>query len=181
MLDVEALAELVTCDPLTGSLFWTDKAGPKRPAGKRAFDTPMEGYRYGKIGKQSLMAHRVVWLLCTGEWPDVIDHINGNRSDNRFENLRSVSTGVNARNASKPSNNTTGCTGVSREKRNGKWKAYVTVNGKTVWLGCNHLSQEAACLVRRTHILAHPEYGFTTRHGGSCEHERGVSHEAQCG
>lgn len=49
------------------------------------------GYRMMRIGRRKYLVHRVAWLLCYGEWPPSnmqIDHINGDRSDNRIENLR---------------------------------------------------------------------------------------------
>jgi hypothetical protein len=61
--------------------------------GYRRFSLTHRGRRY------MLFVHRVVWLLHTGDWPkQVIDHINRDRTDNRIENLRDVSIGINVRN-----------------------------------------------------------------------------------
>lgn len=63
----------------SGNVFAGDLAGCK----------DKDGYIAVKIKNRKCRAHRVVWLLVTGAWPKgFIDHINGNRSDNRFENLR---------------------------------------------------------------------------------------------
>jgi len=69
-------------------------------------------------------AHRLAWLFVTGEWPsEYIDHINRDKSDNRFDNLRVVSSGENSRNVSKSSRNTSGQVGVSYCDQTEIWRA----------------------------------------------------------
>ena len=63
------------------------------------------------------------------------DHINGNRLDNRKENLRICSHSENAYNAPKKISNTSGYKGVYWDKFNNKWRASITVSNKTVRLG----------------------------------------------
>lgn len=70
------------------------------------------------------------------------DHINGNRLDNRRENLRIATPAENARNRKIMKNNTSGYKGVTFEK--GYWKAYSTVNGKKKWLGYFKTAEDAA-------------------------------------
>ena len=61
------------------------------------------GYWYVSIDTRLVRAHRLAWLYVTGNWPDgCIDHINGDRSDNRFENLRDTNLRVNAENRRSP-------------------------------------------------------------------------------
>lgn len=80
-------------------------------------------------------AHRVAWKLVTGKYPEAtIDHINGNPKDNRWCNLRDVSQRTNCRNISKPrKHSSTGVLGVS--PRGGKYRAQITVDGVSVYLG----------------------------------------------
>lgn len=79
--------------------------------------------------------HRLAWFLMTGEWPKCIDHRNGIRSDNRWENLRLATNVENHRNKSILSNNTSGYKGVRRTATPGKWTAAIKVGPKQTYLG----------------------------------------------
>jgi hypothetical protein len=89
------------------------------------------------------LAHRIVWLIATGEWPETfIDHIDGNRSNNRLENLRLADIWDNNRNSKKPTTNTSGIKGVGY--RNGRWRAYITVNDRQIHIGVFDEKEDAA-------------------------------------
>ena len=95
-----------------------------------------KGYVQGSLKGKTVRAHRACWALFYGEWPDgEIDHINRVRHDNRICNLRVVTTQQNSRNRKKPSNNTSGYTGVSFHKASGKYIAYIYSENKLVHLG----------------------------------------------
>lgn len=86
------LLELLAYDPTTGHLYWNKG----RNRGKRAFSSRQtSGYYAGKIEGKPYLAHRVIWKMVHGQDPDVVDHINCVKSDNRIENLRSVSQKFN--------------------------------------------------------------------------------------
>ncbi len=106
---------LLDYDPETGWLTWrhrdyedlahlTSRASCSKFnsqfAGKRALSCTAgsHGYLTGAIFGRQYLAHRVIWAIETDGWPDCIDHINGNRRDNRIANLRSVSKAENAKN-----------------------------------------------------------------------------------
>ena len=80
-------------------------------------------------------AHRLAFLAVTGSWPEGdVDHINGVRHDNRWSNLRDVTTSVNLQNQRDPhENNQSGYLGVSW--KTGKWKAQIKLNGVVRILG----------------------------------------------
>lgn len=88
-----------------------------------------------RINGKMYYVHRIIFKLCTGEEPDLIDHINGNSLDNRLENLRSVDNTTNSRNAKRNKNNTSGITGVSWSKLLNKWEAYIWDNSIKLNLG----------------------------------------------
>ena len=82
------------------------------------------GYRQVSLYGKTYSYHHVVWFLKAGEWPSMqIDHINRDRLDNKFDNLRHVSASQNCRNSPLRSNNTTGVVGVA--KRGQSWGAYI--------------------------------------------------------
>lgn len=87
-----------------------------------------DGYVVISVGGYQHLAHRLAWLYTTGEWPtDLIDHINGERSDNRWSNLREASKQTNGQNMRRASaqNTTSGLLGAHFDKRRGMWRACI--------------------------------------------------------
>lgn len=102
------------------------------------------------IGDRRYLAHRVIWALCKDEDPAPyqIDHLNGDRTDNRIENLRKVTHQQNGMHRCQAqSNSRSGILGVYTHQATGKWQANITFNGKTIFLGL-HETKEAALAVR---------------------------------
>lgn len=94
------------------------------------------GYRYLSVGNREYQAHRLAWLWVHGEWPrQVIDHMNGNRADNRIVNLRDVSRLANQRNCKTHVSNTSGHRGVYWHKPTNNWTAMVFHKTKCISLG----------------------------------------------
>lgn len=92
------------------------------------------GYIGIKIDGTTYKAHRLAWLYIHGTFPENhIDHINGNRSDNRLVNLRPATNQENSANTDRQTNNTSGHKGVTRGR--GKWRAVIRFNGKLHHLG----------------------------------------------
>ena len=93
----------------------------------------------------SQYAHRLAWLYVHGVWPPhEVDHINGDRSDNRIANLRLATRQQNSENRhGAQSNSKTGLVGVSWHKRAGKWQAHIRVKGRTRYLGLFESTQDA--------------------------------------
>lgn len=92
-----------------------------------------EGYVLQRICGRPYGVHRLIYFLASGEWPDQVDHINGNRSDNRPENLRAASHAQNCMNRSvKAVSGRKGC--YWNAKRN-KWMVQVSVDGKRKTIG----------------------------------------------
>ena len=141
---------------------WVAKIWNTNWAGKKAFRPRSHGYWSGTICGHTVYAHRVAVAMMTGEWPTgQVDHINGVRGDNRWENLRVVSQVENSRNAARSSRNSSGVTGVSWNKASKKWAAYIYPSkGKRKFLG-NFGSLEDAAKARKT---AEKEHGYHPNH-----------------
>nr|WP_175479900.1 HNH endonuclease signature motif containing protein [Paracoccus homiensis] len=108
-----------------------------------------------------MQAHRVAWAVIHGRWPNgEIDHINGDRSDNRLANLREVTKRENHRNMAIRSDNTSGVTGVYWAREKGKWAAYIKAD-KMVALGRYDTFAEAVAARRAAEKVLgyHPNHG----------------------
>ena len=89
-------------------------------------------------------AHRLAWLYMTSEWPtDVIDHINGDGTDNRWSNIRAATKGQNQCNRRMSRNNTSGRQGVYYRQHRGSWAAEIWFNDKKQYLGTFATKEEA--------------------------------------
>ena len=119
------------------------------------------GYLEAGIGNKSYLVHRLIWLYMTGYFPEKVDHINHDRLDNRWNNLREVDNTENSKNCSVSRNSRTGVNGVSYMKTKGKYRAYVTVNRKQVYVGLYDSIDEAIA----ARAKADQDYKFHSNHG----------------
>lgn len=105
-----------------------------------------DGYISIGINGKQYKAHRLAWLYMTGELPkDMIDHKDGVRDNNRFDNLRQATNGQNLQNQIKPhNNNTTGFLGVSFNKINRNYAAHISIDGKLTYIGSFATPEEAS-------------------------------------
>jgi len=131
---VMELEEILDYNPQTGSLTWKVRRGSKG-AGTIASYKNTKGYVGICIDRKHMKAHRVAWLMTYGELPNGdIDHIDGNPSNNKLDNLRDVSHSANIQNRKSATvKNKTGFLGVV--KRKNKFAAHVHRNGKQIYLG----------------------------------------------
>ena len=83
------------------------------------------GYLKVKVMKKTYFVHRLIFLYCFGKWPVRLDHKNGNKKDNRLENLHECTHSINNANRGLMKNNTSGFKGVTELKPWGRWKAQV--------------------------------------------------------
>jgi hypothetical protein len=143
-LTVEQLKDTLDYDADTGVFVWKIRPSKAVKAGDVAGCTEKRiGYITIGIAKRIYKAHRLAWLYVYGSWPKgLIDHINGNKADNRIENLREVFADGNSQNVRKPNRrNKSGFMGVIWFQN--KWRASVSVNGKSKWLGDYSTPEEA--------------------------------------
>ena len=143
MLTQERLKEVLHYDPETGVFRWRVERGQGRIKPWQEVRPQKSGYVLIRIDYVLYKAHRLAWLYQTGEWPKgVIDHVNGNPSDNSFPNLRDVTQTVNMQNRKGPqANNRTGFLGVSVCLR--KFKAEIAAKNVGKHLGVFDTPEEA--------------------------------------
>ena len=160
------LLEVMEYNPETGSLVWLHREDisdglNKRFAGKEAFNTDRgNGYLFGTLDFEQYLKHRVIWKMVTGRDPDVIDHVDGDPKNNRWDNLRNGDFGVNNRNMKKGTRNTSGHVGVAWDKRRSKWRVHIMKDGKSV--SRRFIHKEQALSWRKS---MEEKLGFTERHG----------------
>ena len=115
-------------------------------AGRRVGSDNGAGYLRTSYRGKRYYVHQLVFLMFHGHMPKLLDHINGNRMDNRIENLREVTPTQNLMNTCIRKDNTSGAKGVYWNKNAQKWNARVQVNKKEVSLGL-YSDYELACLM----------------------------------
>lgn len=115
-------------------------------------------YRYISVNGQQYLLHRIAYYMVYGTCPDFIDHINGNRFDNRIENLRPATRSQNASNVGLKRTNTSGVKGLSWAAKYGKWYACIKLNGKNKNLGYFETKELGAEFLELTRELVHGSY-----------------------
>jgi hypothetical protein len=142
----ELVQQLLRYDVTTGEFIWRPRADAwwnARYAGKSAGSVKPGGRIDVAIGHKLYKAHRLVWLYIHGEpVPDVIDHIDHDKLNNRFTNLRAATKLQNGANSGKRKNNTTGIKGVGLW--HGYYRARIMFEGKDISLGYFQTIEEAA-------------------------------------
>ena len=143
MIDARTVRSLFDYDAHTGNLIRKTAPTYKNKVGDIAGYVAPDGYRCVKIRCVRYKVHRLVWLHVYGNWPrHEIDHINGNPTDNRIENLRDVSHQTNVQNLREStSSSSTGLLGVG--PHGDRWRARIQINGKHVSLGRFKTKEEA--------------------------------------
>ena len=179
MIAPDVLRQLLRYEPETGRLFWREREAAwfsvgkdgatrnaakwnARFAGKEAINSASasHGYLDGAVLGQGVLAHRVAFAIAHGRWPVGIDHIDGDRRNNRLSNLREADQAENTLNAKIRADNKSGASGVWRLKRGG-WRARIKRSGVIEDLG-TFQTKEAAVEAWR---IAAARLGFHPNHG----------------
>lgn len=144
------ISNVLDYDPETGLFTSKVSSSPRRQKGSIVGGLSDQGYVLISVNKCLVRAHRLAWVWMTGRWPvGDIDHINGNRSDNRFCNLREATRSQNLQNSGLRCDNKTGVTGVIFDRARKKYKAYIRVGGKQKIIGRYSSMKDAVAARRR--------------------------------
>jgi len=174
ILSQSFLKELITYHPDSGVMVWNwrpiyhfktenmanfwNRLHAGRPCGGKQSG----GYLHITIGNNKYLSHRLIFLYMEGLLPEEeVDHINHNRADNRWINLRKISKKENAKNKRPSSRNLSGICGVHYIKATSNWIAVIGINRKYIHLG-TFSSKEEAISARHA---AEVKYGFHKNHG----------------
>jgi hypothetical protein len=143
-ITAEELRAHFNYSPDTGIFTRKVARGKRWPAGAPSGWKMTLGYTALCVGGTVIYAHRAAWLYVHGEHPrHAIDHINGDRADNRIANLRDVPQAINGQNLRAAHvDNATGLLGVCLEKSSGRYVAQVRVAGKH-WIKRFKTAEEA--------------------------------------
>jgi len=181
LIPASILPELLDYDPSTGLFVWRERPVERfahmvdpeircrlwngqfarKPA---LFAQHNGGYFSGAIFNMQVLAHRVAWAISHGAWPaGTIDHVNGDKRDNRLSNLRDVPHAQNMKNLRLRRNNRSGVNGVYWAEHAGKWRAEIKADGKRVHCGYFDSIEEA----ERARRQANERFGFAPLHGAA--------------
>jgi hypothetical protein len=170
----EYLKECFRYDVNTGELFW--KVRPvhhfKNSHRMNIWNTKFSNKVAGSINKHigyfrisiddiRYLIHRIIWkLLKNEEPPAIIDHIDGNRTNNRINNLREASKSQNSSNCTQNKNNTTGFKGVSYNIISKQYISRIFHNGKEIWLGSFNTADAASLAYQNKSLELHGEFSI---------------------
>lgn len=164
MLTQQKLLECLHYDKDTGIFTRLKITSNRVKVGDVAGTYSGKGYRTVTILGKRFYEHRLAWLYVTGQMPtDQIDHIDNNRSNNAFSNLRLANNSQNRANTGIRKHNTTGFKGVAYDDRKSrKWIAQISIAGKTTYLGAYDTPEEAHAAYCKKARLIHGEFARTS-------------------
>jgi hypothetical protein len=161
-LTQDYLKSILHYNPETGIFKRLLKVANNVNVGDIAGNMNKQGYLRIRIKNHFYSLHRLSFLYMTGALPEEqVDHINGIRHDNRWENLRHVPKIVNRWNLKLYATNKSGVVGVNWYKSAALWQANINVNGRRIYLGKFVDYFEAVCARKSAERL----YGFHKNHG----------------
>lgn len=174
-ISISDIRALISYNPITGDLSWRDRVGGGvgaspgveyarkwnfRHSGKPALSIiDDKGYKHGRVLSVNIKAHRAAWAIYYGYWPEVfVDHINGDRSDNRIENLREATRSQNARNRVSTKNSTSRYLGVHWNSRDKIWESQISDGVNVMRIGKHNCEIMAAKAYDAAALEIHGEF-----------------------
>lgn len=155
MLTQDRLMYFLSYNPDTGEFTRLRRQPGTRP-GAVAGSRKSDGYLVTSVDGKLYMCHRLAWLYMTGSWPKhQIDHIDGNRSNNSFSNLRDVTKTTNAQNQRRPHRSNKSTEVLGTFKNGSGYAARISHNGSKKYLGTFKTIEEASAAYIAAKRLLH--------------------------
>jgi len=154
----ERAKEQFIYDPETGKFKYRIKPNKNIDINKEPGYINNNGYRVIAMDGKDYLAHRLVWLYMNNCLPLLIDHINGNKSDNRLCNLREATKSQNAVNSGVRKNNKLGIKGIQQVKGSIGYQVRFYINGKQHYLGTYPTMDHALKIYKDAVIAIHNEF-----------------------
>jgi len=162
----ESIKEFLQYNPDSGVFIWTKRMGARVNYGDMAGHIHKNGYIRIAIRGKLYSAHRLAFLFMEGSLPDdCVDHINHNRADNRWINLRRATYSENGKNQKISSINTSGFTGVHFHKLLNKWQARVMAGDKRITIGSFLKKEDAISAIKSERII----HNYHQNHGSAAQ------------
>ncbi len=159
-ITAEEVRKRLRYDEETGLLHWVEPLSSRVKVGDPVISIRADGYIQVGICGRRFMAHRVIWLLVTGRWPNgILDHKDGVRTNNRWNNLREVSASGNSQNMRRAHRDTKhGLLGVSfiQNRKSKPFRSEIRVDGKPMRLGTFATPEEAHAAYLNAKRKFHP-------------------------
>jgi hypothetical protein len=155
------LKELLEYDPITGAFTWRVSLNPRAMAGYIAGSIDSDGYLRTRVDRRHYKLHRLAFLYVEGGFPkEEVDHINGDRRDNSWANLRKANSVENRRNAKRYRKNKSEYRGVYPH-HSGRWRAMASVNSRCIHLGIFDTREEASAVFEIFTLKVHGDFHRT--------------------
>lgn len=160
--EIDLLKALLSYDPETGIFTWTKDIGHCVKVGQIAGNLSVKGYWKFQLAGKIYLAHRVAFLFMKGRWPRIIDHKDGDRQNNRWSNLREVTSSQSVTNSVR-NVGASGLRGVNFNPKLSKWLVRIGYEGQRTYVGSYDTKEEA----ERAYLIAsndiHGEYAVHNR------------------
>jgi len=148
-------ADQVYYDPYAGVLIWRNGGRWGQLSGCEAGKYEPERYLHVTINKKSFASHKMAFFIMTGQVPDYIDHIDCDKSNNVWNNLRECTQSANL--SRRLFSNSTGLRGVGFDRSRNKFSARISISNKTVHLGRFETAKQAARAYDKKAVELHGE------------------------
>ena len=141
-----------------GALYWRNPSSYRVKVGDRVGCLNGNGYFHTSIGAKWYLVHRLIYMMFHGTCPQIVDHIDGDRSNNCIKNLRGCTLSQNLHNSKRAKNNTSGVKGVNWAKQSNKWEVRLRINGRRLHFGYFQDLEFAELVATEARVKHHGEF-----------------------